>query len=123
LPLGLHARRNAIDLHFTDALDPASANNANNYAIKVWSLKRSADYGSKHFNEHTLSIGKASLATDQKSVSLEIPELQPTWCMEIKCVLQAATGEKFTRTIHNTIHQLGSAHEAQGHKAAETLTQ
>jgi len=123
LPLSLHARRNAIDLHFTDALDPASANNANNYAIKVWSLKRSADYGSKHFNEHTLSISKASLATDQKSVSLEIPELQPTWCMEIKCVLQAATGEKFTRTIHNTIHQLGSAHEAQGHKAAETLTQ
>jgi hypothetical protein len=49
------------------------------------------------------------LATDQKSILLEIPELQPTWCMEIKCALRGADGTAFTRTVHNTIHRLGAA--------------
>jgi hypothetical protein len=42
-------------------------------------------------------------------VLLTIPELQPTWSMEIKCELLGADGTPFTRTVHNTIHQLGSA--------------
>jgi hypothetical protein len=29
--------------------------------------------------------------------------------MEIKCTLRGSDGASFTRTIHNTIHQLGTA--------------
>src|SRR2546430_5850138 len=45
--VGLNARLQQIELQFTDALDPASATNPANYAVKVWSLERTANYGSK----------------------------------------------------------------------------
>jgi len=106
LPIGLHARTNGMEIQFSDALDTGSANNPKNYAVKVWSLKRSADYGSKHIDEHSLKVAGATLAADQKSVFLNIPELHPTWCMEIKCDLRGADGTIFTRKVHNTIHQL-----------------
>ena len=108
LPVGLHARTNGMEIQFSDALDSASANDANNYAVKVWALKRTANYGSKHIDEHGLKVAAATLAADKKSVFLNIPELGPTWCMEIKCDLRGADGTAFTRTIHNTIHQVGS---------------
>jgi hypothetical protein len=109
LPVGLHARTNSMEIQFSEPLDRIAANDPQNYAIKVWSLKRSADYGSKHYDEHPLAIFKATLSPDGKSVSLIIPDLQPTWCMEIKFNLQGADGTTFTRVLHNTIHQLGTA--------------
>jgi len=109
LPIGLHARPDGMALHFSDALDSGAASDLNNYVVKVWGLKRSADYGSKHINEHGLNVTKVTLATDRKSVLLSIPSLQPTWSMEIKVKLRGADGTPFARTLHNTIHQLGSA--------------
>jgi len=106
LPIGLHTRTNGMEIQFSDALDPGSANDPKNYAVRVWSLKRSADYGSKHIDEHRLEVAGATLAADKKSVFLNIPRLQPTWCMEIKCDLRGADGTVFARTVHNTIHQL-----------------
>jgi cytochrome c5 len=108
LPIGLRARVNGIEIQFTDPLATAPANHSRNYAVKVWSLQRSADYGSPHVNEHSLNVAGATLAADNKTVFLEIPDLEPTWCMEIQCTLRAADGAPFTRTIHNTIHQLGN---------------
>lgn len=109
LPTGLAARPEGMEIRFSDPVDPATANDAANYAVKVWSLKRSANYGSKHIDEHPLKVAGAILAADKKSVWLNIPGLQPTWCMEIKYELRGADGTGFTRTVHNTIHQLGSA--------------
>jgi cytochrome c5 len=109
LPVGLRVRSNGIAIRFSDALDPLSAKDTDHYAVKVWSLKRSADYGSKHFNERCMTVNHATLAPDQKSVLLEIPGLSPTRCMEIRCNLRGADGTPFTRTLHNTIHQVGPA--------------
>ena len=109
LPTGLSARPEGMEIRFSDPVDPATANDPANYAVKVWSLKRSANYGSKHIDEHPLKVAGAILAADKKSVCLNIPGLQPTWSMEIKYELRGADGTGFTRTVHNTIHQLGSA--------------
>jgi hypothetical protein len=109
LPVELHARTNSVELKFTEALDPASANDPQNFAVKVWSLKRSANYGSPHVNEHALTIRGATLGPDRKTIVLNIPDLAPTWCMEIKASLHGADGAPFSRTLHNTIHQLGPA--------------
>ena len=107
LPIGLHARTNGMEIQFSDALDPGSANDPQNYAVKVWSLRRTAEYGSKHIDEHSLSVSAATLAADKKTVFLNIPDLEPTWCMEIKCDLRGTDGTAFTRTVHNTIHRKG----------------
>ncbi len=109
LPVGLHARAGGVEIQFSDPLNPASASDPKNYAVKVWSLKRTANYGSKHIGEHSLRVASAKLASDNRSLFLAIPELQPTWCMEIKCDLRGADGAMVTRTIHNTIHQLRPA--------------
>jgi len=107
LPIGLHARENGMEIQFSDALDPRSANDPKNYAVKAWSLRRTAEYGSKHIDEHSLNVSAATLATDKKSVFLNLPDLKTTWCMEIKCDLRGSDGTSFTRTIHNTIHRKG----------------
>ena len=109
LPLQLHARTNSIQIQFSDPVDPDFAARPENYAVKTWSLQRSANYGSKHFNEHGLAVTEATVAADQKSVALTLPGLRPAWCMEIKASLRGADGTRFTRTIHNTIHNLGTS--------------
>jgi hypothetical protein len=49
--VGLNARKNGMTLTFSGPLDPKSAGNPRNYAVQTWSLKRSAAYGSKHYDE------------------------------------------------------------------------
>ncbi len=108
LPIGLEARADGMLLKFTDALERTAAEDVQNYAVKIWSLRRSENYGSPHVNERPLRVTKAHLAADGRSVFLELPEIQPTWCMEIKYALRAANGSPISGQIHNTIHQVGA---------------
>ena len=48
----------------------------------------------------------AALSQDGRTVTLQIPQIKPTWCMEIKYWLKGAGGEPVSGTIHNTIHRL-----------------
>ena len=73
----------------------------------MWGLKRSQQYGSKHIDEKPLTVLAASLGRDGKTVSLEIPDLAPTWGMEVKFRIKGADGRLVTGVIHNTIHALG----------------
>jgi hypothetical protein len=106
LPVGLKAKTGALELTFTDALDP-KALDAKNFEIKVWGLQRTKNYGSKHINERPLTVTKATLSADGKTVRLDAPDLVPTWCMEIKYRVAGTDGRAATGTIHNTVHELG----------------
>jgi putative heme-binding domain-containing protein len=106
LPVGLHARKGGLDLTFSEPLDRSRAADASRYAVKVWSLKRSEKYGSDHYDEHPLRLASAALSEDGRTVSLSLPDLRPTWCMEIKYTLRGSGGEPVEGVIHNTIHRL-----------------
>jgi hypothetical protein len=106
LPVGLKAKTRAVELTFSDPLD-AKAVASEHFAVKVWSLKRSQNYGSKHLDEKSLTVAKATLLSDGKTVRLELPDLTPTWCMEIKYQLTGKEGREVVGVIHNTIHALG----------------
>jgi mono/diheme cytochrome c family protein len=106
IPTQLHATANGMEVRFSDRLDRTAAQDPKNYAVKIWSLKRSENYGSKHINEKSLKITRATLSEDGRSVRLELEDLQPAWCMEIKCNLKAESGEHFERVIHNTVHRI-----------------
>ncbi len=106
MPVGIHATSDGVQLTFTDALDIAAAQDVKSYAVATWGLKRSANYGSPRTGEKVLSVKSARLMADRKTVALEIPEIQPTWCMEIKCSIRGADGTPISRQIHNTIHSL-----------------
>ncbi len=105
LPVALRAKAGALELTFTDALD-AKALDAKSFELKVWGLKRTQNYGSKHIDERPLAVAKATLSADGKTVRLDVPDLAPTWCMEIKYRLSGADGRAVTGTIHNTVHEL-----------------
>ncbi len=106
LPLELHAFEDGMDITFSDPLDRESVDQLDRYHVTVWDLKRTEEYGSKHYNERQLSVTSARLADDQRTLQLEIAELEPTWGMEIVCRLQGTDGREFRRVIHNTVHFL-----------------
>ncbi len=106
LPVELSATTDGIELQFTSELEVDSAQDPANYAVRVWSLRRTANYGSKHYDEQDLKVTAAHLAEDRKTVSLTIPKIAPTWCMEIRYQLKSSQQQSINGTIHNTIHQL-----------------
>ncbi|MHC4879686.1 MAG: DUF6797 domain-containing protein [Planctomycetota bacterium] len=106
LPVGLSATKRGVTLTFSDPLQAESAAAAKNYRVKVWSLKRSANYGSKHYDEHEIDVAAARLLDDGQTVELAIPDIAPTWSMEIRYSLRGANGRPFDGVIHNTIHAL-----------------
>jgi len=105
LPTQLRATKSGLKLTFTEPLDPASLD-IKSVSIKTWSLKRTKDYGSKHYDEQPLTVRTATLSSDAKTLMLDIADLSPTWCMEIRYTLRSVTGTPIVGTIHNTIHEL-----------------
>ena len=77
-----------------------------NFQITSWDLKRSAKYGSKHYNERELKIESSQLQQDGRTVILKVVDLAPTRGMEIEYSVLNADGERVGGKIHNTIHQL-----------------
>ena len=106
LPVGLKAKAGAVEVTFTDALDAKSAADPKNYEVKVWGLKRSLQYGSKHIDEKTLTVSKATVSADGKTVRLDIADLAPTWGMEVKYRVKGTDGRAVVGVIHNTIHAM-----------------
>jgi methionine-R-sulfoxide reductase len=108
MPVDLQAKTDTIDITFSDPLDDQSAEDIERYAIKIWDLKRTAQYGSDHYNEKRLRIESVELRSDHRTVRLRIADLKPTWGMEIVCRLKNQDGKEFRRVIHNSIHNFGS---------------
>jgi hypothetical protein len=95
-----------MSITFSGPLDPSLASDPDNYAIKTWSLKRTANYGSDHYDEKPARITSASLSADGRTIFVEIADLKPTWCMEINYSIKSAEGEPIGGVIHNTVHRL-----------------
>ena len=106
LPIALRTHSDGLTIEFTDELDRSSAEDPDSFQIRVWSLKRTANYGSDHYDEHSLKVTNAVLSATSRSVRVTIPEIAPTWCMEIHCRLETTDGRSIERVIHNTIHAL-----------------
>ncbi|MDB4572959.1 c-type cytochrome [Akkermansiaceae bacterium] len=103
LPTKIEASKSGVTLTLSDEIDPASVK-PESFRIKAWDLKRTKNYGSKHFNEREWKVTKATISGDQ--ITLTIPDLKPTWGMSIEMKLTGSEGEKLTRLVHNSIFVL-----------------
>jgi len=108
LPRELQVRANTITIEFSDRLHPSAAEDVSNYQLKVWSLKRTADYGSDHYNERGVAVTAAAVSADGHRLTLTVPDVALTWCMEIRCQVKTVDGRSVERVIHNTIHNIGT---------------
>lgn len=109
VPIGWHITQNGIELTFSDELTRASAELRDSYAVKVWGLRRSADYGSPRINERSLTVSQAELLSDGRTIRLTVPALAPTDMIEITCRLKDVNGRDFERVITGTIHRLSES--------------
>ncbi|BCX46260.1 heme-binding domain-containing protein [Haloferula helveola] len=105
-PVGLTTDPATVTITFTDPLDRESSEDSSSWVLRAWDLKRSKQYGSKHYNERTLAVEKASLSDDGKTVTLTVPDLAPTWGMSIDMSLKGADGTEVKRLLHNSIFDL-----------------
>ncbi len=105
-PLGLHAKRGRLEIRFANPIDPKSVEK-DRVGVRVWNLKRTANYGSKHYDERSWDVTDAKVSSDGKTVTLSVPQIAPTWCMEIRYEFTGVDGRPAKGVIHNTIHILG----------------
>ena len=105
LPVGLSAKKQAVEITFTEPLDRESASDPENYLVETWGLRRNAGYGSKRYDEKTLTVAAVELLSDGRTVRLSLPELRPTWCMQIAYGIADAEGDAFNGVIQNTVYE------------------
>ncbi len=106
LPKEIHAKQGRLVLTFTDAIAPVSMKDLKSLEFKTWALKRTEDYGSKHFDEKIVKIDEAEIAVDGKTLTLKIPGLKPTWSYSLSYSLKGSDGVPFSGLIHGTIHEM-----------------
>jgi cytochrome c5 len=106
LPIAMRALTTGMQLEFSDPLDKTAATNPDNYTISTWDLQRSKRYGSDRYNVKELKIESISLTEDGRGIHLHLPEIEPTWVMEIKYELKGKEGTTFEGAVQNTIYEL-----------------
>jgi hypothetical protein len=108
LPIGLRALKSGIEITFSNPLDGESiADVGKQFKVRSWALKRSANYGSKHYDDKSYEVTGAELSADGTVLLLEISRMGPVWQMSIKYELKGADGKPVIGEIQNTIHELG----------------
>ena len=108
LPVAIEPGKGMLSVRLSDPVDP-KAIRTDAFAFKVWSLKRSAGYGSDHHGEHALNIRGVRLEADRRTVILDIPDLAPTHCYELKMRLAVPGGAPVERVLHGTLNDLGGS--------------
>ena len=105
VPLSAQASPGLLTVTFSEPLDLASIQ-PDAFAFRVWSLRRSANYGSQHHDEHAVPIASASLQNDGRTLALNIPLLAPTQCYELKIRARGVDGSPVVRSLHGTLHRI-----------------
>jgi len=106
LPVKMKALDTGMQLIFSEALDKARVEDLKSFQVNTWDIERSRKYGSKRFNEKSLEISKISLAEDGKTVFIQLPEIKPSWIMEIIYKLKSKKGKEFEGAIQNSVYEL-----------------
>lgn len=104
LPLGLSAKYKRIEITLSEPASQKTSLDPSQFAIRTWELKRTKNYGSKHYNEQQLEIQRVELSADGRLLTLYVPRLDPVWSMEIQYTVRTPAGKTLQRVIHNTIH-------------------
>ncbi len=108
LPIEMKALREGIEITFSDPLDAESIEDvAKQFQVSSWALQRSANYGSKRYDEKDHEVTDASVSDDGTVLMLEIGGMGPVWQMSIRYELKGKSGESVAGEIQNTIHALG----------------
>ena len=106
VPVSLHTFDQGITLNFSDALDPSTAANLENYTLNTWQLKRSKRYGSDRYDEKEVKIDRIEVSDDLKEVNIFSSDLVPTWIYELLYSIKSESGKDIEGAIQGSIYQM-----------------
>ena len=112
MAMGYAVTKDGIDLTFSQPLDQTEAENVENWSLQQFNVLWSATYGSPEISvadptrqaRDPVTVAKATLKADGKTVSLTIPGIRPVHCLVIKPRIATADGTAVTAQINATIH-------------------
>ncbi len=115
MPVDYHVANNGISLKFSEPLDRATAINSGNYALQQWNYRWTKNYGSAHYSvadpkktgQDDVRVSSATLLPDNKTVFLEIEDIQTVMQMKISWALKDVDGNAFENEMHATVNKLG----------------
>ncbi len=107
LPVELQANRQGLVVGFSEPLGAETSRDPKDYGVEVWSLRRSKNYGSEHYDQHELEITEVELSADRRTLSLAVADIAPTRGMEIRLLVTTDDGRQVERVIHNSIRSIG----------------
>lgn len=114
LPKAMQITRKGIKITFANPVNPASAQNIQNYEIKQWEYIYSKHYGSPRMSlanpnqkgVDTIKISSATVSEDGYEVFLNIPNIRSVMQIEITYNLLFEDGKKAVNSIYSTINWL-----------------
>ncbi|MCI0535891.1 MAG: SMP-30/gluconolactonase/LRE family protein [Verrucomicrobiales bacterium] len=114
LPVELKAKRDGIELTFSEPLDAAAAADAGNFHVEQWNHRWVDTYGSPDYSvrdpdrkgRDAVEIRGLELSPDRRRVMLRTEPLQPVMQMRVTYNLQAADGTPLRHDIYNTVNRL-----------------
>jgi azurin len=110
LPIGFQIHENGIAIRFSQPLDASFVGHAAAHFAQCWNYRYGPGYGSPEFStQHLgvrghdrLTITAAHLLDDQRTLFLELPELQPVNLLHVR----VQTTESQFRDLFVTVHRL-----------------
>jgi hypothetical protein len=110
----LRVKRDAIELTFTDPVDPETAGDVDRWLAQQWNYLYSEKYGSPDYSvadpkkqgRDAVEIVSAKVSSDGRSVTLEIPGLKPVMQMLIRFRIRGADGAPLSQELWHTIHRV-----------------
>ncbi len=130
VPVNLKSHKNGVAIEFSRPLNREVAEDVDNYFLEQWDYLYSKEYGSRDYKvtdpkqegRDEIAVGSATLLDDQRTVFLEIPNLQPVMQLSIGLQLRAADEAPVRDTIYYTLNAIGSESmpEAKLHRRPRT---
>ena len=113
VPRATEVRDNGVLLRFAEPLTNDAASNAGRFFAQQWNYRYSAAYGSDEYSVRSpdkrghdpLEITSAHVLDDGRTLFLEMPQLQPSNVLHLRCELPGL----LARDFYLTVHRLGPA--------------
>jgi hypothetical protein len=114
LPTGFAVVPGGVRLTFANPLDRESAGDAENWGGEQWNYLWTDKYGSPDYSAKNpgkpgrdeVKIKSVSVSQDGRTVTLQLPDLQPVMQMMIQYNLKAADGAEVEQELYATINEV-----------------
>ncbi len=107
-PIGFHVHENGVMIHFSGDLDRSVAEQTKSHFAQSWNYRYSSAYGSPEYSARhtglrghdTMRIASAHVLPDNRSLFLEIPDLQPVNQLHLRMYVNEREGRDLFMAVH-----------------------